>query len=114
VEATSLKIDNFTPSTDLQSTHIDKAQQAEQSRSQRSGKTPDATDSASISPLTQQIAQGLEQDSPERVARVDEAQKLYQAGGFHEPAAAVADSLIQSAIDDTALLSQVSGPSREG
>ncbi|MDA0205066.1 MAG: flagellar biosynthesis anti-sigma factor FlgM [Acidobacteria bacterium] len=108
-----MKIDNFTPSTDLQSTHVDKAQQTENTRSQRSGKTNAAQDSASISSLTQQISQGLQTESPERVARVEEAQKLFQSGGFNVPAAEVADSLIQSAIEDTALFSQVSGPSRE-
>jgi anti-sigma28 factor (negative regulator of flagellin synthesis) len=108
-----LKIDNFTPSTDLQSTHIDKTQQTENVRSQRSGKTPAGQDSASISSLTQQIAQGLESESPERVAQVAEAQQLYQSGGLNVPSAEVADSLIQSAVDDTALLSQVSGPSAE-
>jgi anti-sigma28 factor (negative regulator of flagellin synthesis) len=108
-----LKIDNFTPSTDLQSTHVDKTQPTENSRSQRSGKARVAEDSASISSLTQQIFQGLQQDSPERLARVEEAQTIYQSGGFNVPAAEVADSLIQSAVADTALLSQVSGPSRE-
>ena len=108
-----MKIDNFTPSTDLQSTHVDKTQQTESTRSQRSGKTNAVQDSASISSLTQQIAQGLQTEAPERVARVEEAQKLFQSGGFNVPAAEVADSLIRSAVEDTALLSQVSGPSRE-
>ena len=106
-----MKIDNFTPSADLQSTHIDKTQQAENIRSQ--GKTRAAQDSASISSLAQQISQGLETESPERVARVEEAQKLYQSGGLNISSAEVADSLIQSAVADTALLSQVSGPSAE-
>lgn len=106
-----MKIDNFTPSTDLQSTHIDKTQQTENTRSQRSGKTSAAQDSASISSLAQQISQALETESPERVARVSEAQQLYQSGGFNVPAAEVADSLIQSAVADSVLLSHVSGPS---
>jgi anti-sigma28 factor (negative regulator of flagellin synthesis) len=108
-----LKIDNFTPSTDLQSTHIDKTQQTENARSQRSGKTPAVQDSASISSLAQQISQALETESPERVAQVAEAQKLYQSGGLDVPSAEVADSLIQSAVADTALFAQVSGPSAE-
>lgn len=108
-----MKIDNFTPSTDLQSTHIDKAQQTENTRSQRSGRTSSAQDSASISSLTQQISQALQTESPERVAAVAEAQKLYQSGGFNVPAAEVADSLIQSAVADSTLLSRVSGPSGE-
>jgi anti-sigma28 factor (negative regulator of flagellin synthesis) len=105
-----LKIDNFTPSTDLQSAHIDKAQQTENVRSQRSGRTSAGQDTASISSLTQQIAHGLQIDSAERVAQVAEAQRLYQSGGFDVPAADVADSLIQSAIADTALLAQIPGP----
>ena len=108
-----MKIDNFTPSTDLQSTHIDKTQQTENARSQRSGKTPAAQDSASISSLAQQISQALETESPERVARVAEAQQLYQSGGFDVAAAEVADSLIQTAVADTALFAQISGPSAE-
>ena len=108
-----MKIDNFTPSADLQSTHIDKTQQAENIRSQGNGKTRAAQDSASISSLAQQISQGLETESPERVARVEEAQKLYQSGGLNISSAEVAASLIQSAVADTALLSQVSGPSAE-
>ena len=47
------------------------------------------------------------------MARVEEAQKLYQSGGLNISSAEVADSLIQSAVADTALLSQVSGPSAE-
>ena len=108
-----MKIDNFTPSPDLRSTHIDKTQQTENALSQRSGKPPAAQDSASISSLTQQIAQGLQTESPERVAAVTEAQKLYQSGGFNVPSAEVADSLIQSAVADTALFAQVAGPSAE-
>ena len=108
-----MKIDNFTPSTDLQSTHIDKTQQTENARFERIGKTSAAQDSASISSLAQQISQVLETESPERVARVAEAQQLYQSGGFNVPAADVADSLIQSAVTDTALFAQVSGPSAE-
>jgi len=108
-----LKIDNFTPSTDLQSTHIDKAQQTENTRSLRNGKASAAQDSASISSLAQQISQALETESPERVAAVAEAQQLYQSDGFNVPAAEVADSLIQSAVADSALLSKVSGPSAE-
>jgi anti-sigma28 factor (negative regulator of flagellin synthesis) len=108
-----LKIDNFTPSTDLQSTQIDKTQQTENARSQRGGKTPAAQDSASISSLAQQISQALETESPERVASVAEAQKLYQSGDFHVPTGDVADSLIQSAVADTALSTRVSAPSAE-
>lgn len=108
-----MKIDNFTPSTDLHSTQIDKTQQTENVRSQRSGKASAGEDSASISSLTQQIAQGLASESPERVAQVTEAQQLYQSGGLNVPSAEVADSLIQSAVDDTALFAQVSGPSGE-
>ena len=108
-----MKIDNFTPSTDLQSTHIDRTQQAENTRSQGNGKARAAQDSAAISSLAQQISQGLETESPERVARVEEAQKLYQSGGLNISSAEVADSLIQSAVADTALLAQVSGPSAE-
>lgn len=108
-----MKIDNFTPSTDLQSTHIDKTQQTESARSQRSSRTPAAQDSASISSLAQQISQALETESPDRVASVAEAQKLYQSGGLNVAAAEVADSLIQSAVADTALFAKVSGPSAE-
>lgn len=108
-----MKIDNFTPSTDLQSTHIDKTQQTENARSERSGKASATQDSASISSLAQQISHALETESPERVARVAEAQQLYQSGGFNVPAAAVADSLIESAVADTALFAQVAGPSAE-
>lgn len=108
-----MKIDNFTPSADLQSTHVDKTQQTESARSLQGGKKPVARDFASISSLAQQIAQGLQADSPERVARVEQAQKLYLAGGIDVPPGQVADSLIQSAVADTAFLSQVTGPSAE-
>jgi anti-sigma28 factor (negative regulator of flagellin synthesis) len=113
LEATILKIDNFSPSADLQSTHIDKTQQTENTRSQPSGKKPVARDFASISSLAQQIAQGLQADSSERIARVEQAQKLYLAGGINVPPGQVADSLILSAVEDTAFLSQVTGPSAE-
>jgi len=108
-----VKIDNFTPSTDLQSTHVDKAQQAENGRSQRTSRSTNGKDTVSISPLTQQIAQVLQQDSPEEIERVAEAQKIYQSGGFSAPTAEVADALIQSALDETTLLSQIPSPSRE-
>lgn len=108
-----MKIDNFTPSTDLQSTHIDETQQAQSIRPQRASRASASQDSASISSLAQQIAQGLQSESPERVAQVAQAQKLYQSAGLNVPAADVADSLIQSAIGDTALLARFSGPSAE-
>ena len=44
--------------------------------------------------MTQQIAQGLQTESPERVAAVTETQKLYQSGSFTVSPAEVADSLI--------------------
>jgi anti-sigma28 factor (negative regulator of flagellin synthesis) len=108
-----VKIDNFTPSTDLQSTHVDKAQQAEHGKTQRANRPTGGKDSAAISPLTQQISQVLQQDSPDRVEAVAQAQKIYQSGNFSAPTAEVADALIQSAVDETILLSQVPSPSRE-
>lgn len=109
-----MKIDNFTPSTDLHSGQVDKAQQVENTRSQRTQRGPNTQDTASISSLTQQIALGLE-DTPAQIARVAEAQEIYQSGGFNQvPTEEVADALIQSAIADTALFAQVSGPSRDG
>jgi flagellar biosynthesis anti-sigma factor FlgM len=106
-----LKIDNFTPSTDLQSTHIEKTQQTESIRPQRANRSSAAQDSASISSLAQQIAQRLETESPERTARVAEAQQLYQSGSLNVPASELADSLIRSAVADTALFIKISGPS---
>lgn len=103
-----MKIDNFTPSTDLQ-THIDNTQQTESARSLPRGKTPSAQNSAFISSLVQQVSQALETECPEGVNAVAEAQKLYLSGGFNIPVAEVADSLIQSAVADTALLSRVPG-----
>ncbi len=108
-----MKIDSFTPSTDLHSTQVDKAQQTESVRSQRTDRAALGKDSAAISGLAQQIAQSLEQPSPEEVARVSEAQKLYQSGGFNLPAGEVADSLIRSAVDDTSLFSELEVPSSE-
>ncbi len=108
-----MKIDNFTPSTDLQSAHVDRTQQTELDKSQRASRSTSGKDTASISPLTQQIAQVLQQDSPEEIERVAEAQKIYRSGGFSAPTAEVADALIQSALDETTLLSQIPSPSRE-
>lgn len=108
-----MKIDNFTPSTDLQSTHVDKAQEAEQSKPHRANRSAGGKDSESIAPLTQQIASVLQQDSPEQIERVTEAQKIYESGGFSAPTAEVADALIQSAVDEASLLSQIPSPSRE-
>lgn len=102
-----MKIDNFTPSTDLQSTHIGNTQQTESARSPPNGKAPAAQDSTFISSLVQQISQALETECPEGVTAVAEAQKLYLSGGFNVPVAEVADSLIQRAVADTALLSRV-------
>lgn len=104
-----MKLDTFTPSTDLQSTHIDNTQQAESARSLPNGNAPAAQDSAAMPSLAQLISQALETESPERVTAVAEAQKLYLSGDFNVPVAEVADSLIQGAVADTALLSRVPG-----
>lgn len=107
-----MKIDNYTSSTELHSGQVEKAQQIENQRPGRAGRSGAAVDSAAISPLAQQIAERLQVDSPESVARVAEARKLYQTNGFAVPSPELADALIQGAVSDTALLAELSGDGR--
>ncbi len=99
-----MRIDSFTPSTDVQTREVGRTPQTELEQSNRKRSTESAgEDSASISPLAQQLAQALSDDSPEEIARVEQTQQAVEAGNFNVPASEVADSLIGDALAGTAV-----------
>ena len=99
-----MRIDSFTPSTDVQSREVGRTPQTEREQSNRdSAVRRVGEDSAAISPLTQQLAQALSEDSPEEVARVEQTQEAVRTGNFNVPANEVADSLIGDAVAGAAV-----------
>ena len=94
-----MRIDSFTPSTDVQTREVGRTPQTELEQANRAREAGRAgEDSANISPLAQQLAQALSEDSPEEIARVEQAQQALQAGAFNVPANEVADALIADAL----------------
>lgn len=95
--------DTSTASADLRSLQIDRTSETGVEQPQKSRGARDTGDSANVSPLGLEISRAIGEDGPAELRRVAEAQGAHEAGLSKEDASSIAESLIGSALDETAL-----------
>ena len=100
--------DSGSVSTDTRSVQLDRAHeaQAEQARGRGRSREPQG-DSVSLSSLGSQVARALSEPGPEEVARVEQAQRAEQSGALDVSDEQLADALINGAVRDTSLDSEI-------
>lgn len=104
----SMRIDDtFSASTDLRSLQVERSPQAEVQGTRPQRTEQAGGDSASLSAIGVEVSRALAGESQESVARVERAQKAYEAGDSFGSAEEVAGALIASALDETALDSRL-------
>lgn len=100
--------DSANVATDLRSVQLDRTQEPQQeSQRARDRSQQSQDDSVSLSSLGSQLARALEQPSAEEVSRVDEAQRAERSGGLDVSDEELADAVIQGAVADTSLDSEI-------
>ena len=99
--------DTFSASTDLRSLQVERSPQAEVQGARPRRTEQAGGDSASLSAIGIELSRALAGESPESVARVERAQKAYEAGDSFGPSGEVADALIASALEETTLDSRL-------
>ncbi|MDA1315377.1 MAG: flagellar biosynthesis anti-sigma factor FlgM [Acidobacteria bacterium] len=95
--------DSFAASNDVRSTQVGRTPEVEQQQKTRQQRTATQTDSASLSQLGTELARALENDSPDVVSKIEQLEKAVQSGTFKSSASSVAQSLIDDALQGTAL-----------
>jgi anti-sigma28 factor (negative regulator of flagellin synthesis) len=93
---------------DLRSVQLDRTQetQAEEARGRERSRESDR-DTVSLSSLGSQVARSLSEPSSEEISRVQQAQRAEQTGGLDVSDEQLADALINGAIRDTSLDSEI-------
>ena len=98
--------DSFAASNDVRSTQVGRTQEVDQQPKARQRQTGSETDSANLSRLGSDLARALENDPPDVVSKIEQLEKAVQSGTFQTSAALVSQSLIDDALQGTALDSE--------
>lgn len=90
--------DNLASSSDLQSTQVGKAQQLQVEQNAKQKQTESAKDSVSLSPFGSDLAQAINNDSPEVIQQIDQLRQAVNNGTFNVPADQVAQAVVNGAV----------------
>ncbi len=103
-----MRIDSFSTSADVHSREVDRTSHTQSEQSGREVSGRGGGDSASISPLAQQLAQALDENSPAQVRRVEQTQEALQSGHLNVTSSEIADSLISDALTGSTVEARLS------
>jgi flagellar biosynthesis anti-sigma factor FlgM len=92
--------DSFAPSSDLRSTQV-RQTELQNDQQTRSRETEARGDSVSLSALGQELARSLNTQSPQEIARVEQAQQAVNNGTLNAPADEIAQQIINEALEIT-------------
>jgi anti-sigma28 factor (negative regulator of flagellin synthesis) len=95
--------DSFAASNDVRSTQVGRSQEIEQQQKPRQRGAESQTDSANLSPLGTDLARALENDPPNVVSKIEQLEKAVQNGTFQASPSSVAQSIIDDALQATAV-----------
>ncbi|MEZ5363020.1 MAG: hypothetical protein R2748_11945 [Bryobacterales bacterium] len=100
--------DSASVSADLRSVQLDRTQETQSDGARgRDRARQGQGDSVNVSSLGSQIARALEQPSTDEVSRVEQAQRAEASGDSKVSDEQLADALIQGAVRDTSLDSEI-------
>jgi anti-sigma28 factor (negative regulator of flagellin synthesis) len=101
--------DSFAPSSDLRSTQVRQTEQLQNDQLARSRETEARGDSVSLSALGQELARSLNTQSPQEIARVEQAQQAVNNGTLSAPADEIAQQIITEALETTSFQARSGG-----
>ncbi len=100
--------DSASVSTDLRQVQLDRTQETQTEAQRARERAPETEDdSVSVSSLGAQLARAIEQPGAEEISRVEQAQRAEQSGALDVSDEQLADSLIEGAVADTSLDSEI-------
>ncbi len=91
--------DHLNTSGDLQSSQVDRTQQAERDQQARQRAPAQGSDSVSLSALSEQLVAAIETDPPEVVRQIEQLEQAVNNGTFNEPSDQVARSIVGASLN---------------